>query len=273
MNCPHCTSLSTKERRQKTILGYRIFRCSACKHVFNERTSTPFNYLEYPTDIVLLVVLWRLRYKLSLRDRAEMFLERGWTFTHKTVRDWEARFAPLLADQLRGKRHGQAGKSWYVDETYIKVHGKWCYLYRAIDHDGNLVDSRLSEKRDMDAAQQFFKQALAVVGHAPEQVTTDGHRSYPRAVRETLGNEVVHRTNVYLNNRIEQNHRGIKQRYYPMHGFRNFASAAQFCRAFDELRQYFRPRSRERETLSLAQQRLLFRERLAALQALMVAVS
>jgi transposase-like protein len=153
------------------------------------------------------------------------------------------------------------------------VHGKWCYLYRAIDHDGNLVDSRLIEKRDMDAAQQFFKQALAVVGHAPEQVTTDGHRSYPRAVRETLGNEVVHRTNVYLNNRIEQKHRGIKQRYYPMHGFRNFASAAQFCRAFDELRQYFRPRSRERETLSLAQQRLLFRERLAALQALMVAVS
>jgi putative transposase len=96
MNCPHWTSLSTKEQRKKTILGYRIFRCSACKHLFNERTGTPFNYLEYPTDIVLLVVLWRLRYKLSLRDVAEMFLERGWTFTHEAVRDWEARFAPSL---------------------------------------------------------------------------------------------------------------------------------------------------------------------------------
>src|SRR6185312_4849801 len=110
--------------------------------------------------------VFRLRYKLSLRDLAEMFLQRGWVFTHETVRDWEARFAPLLADQLRKKRHGQAGRSWYVDETYIKVKGKWCYLYRAIDADGNLVDSRLSEKRDMEAAQLFFKQALAVVGHA-----------------------------------------------------------------------------------------------------------
>lgn len=72
------------------------------------------------------------------------------------------------------------------------------------------------EKRDMDAAQQFFKQAMAVVGHALEHITSDGQRSYPRAVRETMGNEVVHRTNKYLNNRIEQDHRGIKQRYYPM---------------------------------------------------------
>ena len=158
-----------------------------CQRTFNERTGTPFNYLETPTDVVFLVVLWRLRYKLSLRDVAEMFLERGFVFTHETVRDWEARFAPVLADQLRTKRLGKAGKSWYVDETYIKVQGKWCYLYRAIDRDGNLVDSRLSEKRDMDAAKQFFKQAMAVVGHAPESVTTDGHRSYPRAVRLHLG--------------------------------------------------------------------------------------
>jgi transposase-like protein len=120
------------------------------------------------------VVLWRLRYKLSLRDVAEMFLARGFVFTHETVRDWEERFASLIADQLRTKRHGQAGKSWYVDEPYIKVHGKWCYLYRAMDHDGNLVDSRLSEKRDMDAAKQFFSQAMAAVGHAED----DGHHRW-----------------------------------------------------------------------------------------------
>jgi transposase-like protein len=86
----------------------------------------------------------------------------------------------------------------------------------------------------MDAAKQFFQQALAVVGYAPKSVTTDGHRSYPRTVRETLGDEVVLRTNLYLNNRREQDHRGIKQRYYPMHGFGSFMSAARFCRAFDE---------------------------------------
>ena len=76
MHCPHCTSPSTKEQSKKTILEYRTFRCSACRHIFNERTDTPFNYLEYPTDIVLLVVLWRLRYKLSFRDVAQV-LERG----------------------------------------------------------------------------------------------------------------------------------------------------------------------------------------------------
>jgi transposase-like protein len=92
----------------------------------------------------------------------------------------------------------------------------------------------------MEAAQQFFKQAVAVVGHAPDQVTTDGHRSYPRAICETMRSNVQHRTNKYLNNRLEQDHRGIKQRYYPMRGFGSFASAARFCCAFDELRNYFR---------------------------------
>ena len=130
MNCPHCASLSTKEQSKRTILGHRTFRCTVCKHFFNERTGTPFNYLEIPTDIVLLVVLWRLRYKLSLCDVAEVFLERGFIFTHETVRNWKARFAPLLADQLRTNRRGQAGTSWYADETSIKVQGKWCYLSR-----------------------------------------------------------------------------------------------------------------------------------------------
>ena len=197
-----------------------------------------------------------------------MFLERGFVFTHETVRDWEARFAPLMADQLRTKRRGQAGRSWHVDETYIKVQGKWCYLYRAIDRDGNLVDSRLSEKRNMDAAKQFFQRALALVGHAPEQVTTDGHRSYPRAICETMGNEVVHRTNVYLNNHLEQDHRGIKQRYDPMCGFGSFVAAARFCRAFDEVRQFFRVRTTVKQKVSLAQQREAFRQRMDMLKTL-----
>src|SRR6266567_2904834 len=115
MNCPHCASATTREQVKKTVLGHRTFRCFDCKQAFNERTGTPFNFLEYPTDIVLLVVFWRLRYKLSLRDLAEMFLERGLVFTHETVREWKARFAPLMAEQLRAKRGGQAGRSWSVD--------------------------------------------------------------------------------------------------------------------------------------------------------------
>src|SRR5512135_3245104 len=106
--------------------------------MFNERTGTAFNDLQFPTDIVLLVVLWRLRYKLSLRDLSEMFLMRGFNFTYETVRGWEAHFAPMLSRHLKRRRRGQAGTSWYVDETYIKVDGHWQYLYRAIDRDGNL---------------------------------------------------------------------------------------------------------------------------------------
>src|SRR5215210_4564987 len=131
MSCPHCTSTATTLQSKKTSLGYQIFHCKNCKRTFNERTGSPYNYLQFPTDIVLLVVLWRLRYKLSLRDLSEMFLVRGFEFTHEAVRDWEARFAPLITAQLRSRRKGQAGRSWYVDETYIKVGGQWHYLYRA----------------------------------------------------------------------------------------------------------------------------------------------
>jgi putative transposase len=104
LNCPHGTAITTKKRAKKTKLGYATFFCSQGNHIFNERTGTPFTYLEFPTDIVLLVVLWRLRYKLRLRDGAAFFLERGFVFTHETVRDWEERFAPLIADHVRKKR-------------------------------------------------------------------------------------------------------------------------------------------------------------------------
>ncbi len=117
MACPHFAASTTTELPKRPQLGYRTFRCSICRRRFNERTATPFNYLEFPTDIVLLVVVWRVRYKLSLRDLAEMFLERGFEFTHEAVREWEARFAPLVADKLRAKRKGQVGRSWHVDET------------------------------------------------------------------------------------------------------------------------------------------------------------
>jgi putative transposase len=155
----------------------------------------------------------------------------------------------------------------------MRVHGKWCYLYRAIDSDGNLVDSRLSEKRDMDAAKEFFKQAVAVVGHAPESVTTDGHRSSPRAISETMGNEVQHRTNKYLNTRLEQDHRGIKQRYSPLHGFGTVEAAARFCCAFEELRNYLRHGRIMGEGVSLLEQRRAFLQRLVVLQTLIQAAS
>jgi transposase-like protein len=222
MTCPRCGSIETSRRRRRTSLGYRTFGCRACRRAFNARTGTPFNDLQHPTDVVLLAVLWRLRYKLSFRDVAEMLLQRGFEITHETVREWEFRFAPLLTEQLRGKRRGHAGASWYLDETYVKVGGRWCYLYRAIDRDGALIDSMLSEQRDKHAARRFLRRLVEVAARKPRRVTTDLHPAYRRAIRWIIGRKAKHRTAQYLNNYTEQSHRAVKQRYYPMLGFGSF---------------------------------------------------
>ena len=248
-----------------------MFRCRTCRRKFNERTGTLFNHLEFPTDIVFQVLLCRFRYKLSLRNLAELFLLRGFEFTHQAVQEWEARFASFLTEQLRRKRQGKIGQRWFVDETCLKVKGRWCYLYRAIDFEGNLVDSMLSSTRDRVAAQRFLQNALSIAEQAPQQVTTDGHDSYPRAIRETLGTNVEHRNNAYLNRRIEQDHRGIKQRYYPMLGFGALAPAQRFCRVFEEVRQYFRPRRKRKQFVSLSRSRQQFIQKVRALEAMFLA--
>ena len=250
MKCPQCDSQKFRKLKGLTALGYHRFQCKDCRSRFNERSGSLFNFLEYPTDLVLLIVRWRIRYKLSLRDLSEMMLDRGLELTHESVRNWETRFAPLIRDFLRLRRRRKGGQSWYVDETYIKVKGNWCDLYRAIDRDGALIDCRLSETRDMDAARSFFREALERIGEAPDRVTTDKESSYPRAIVEELGPKVTHRTNRYLNNLIEQDHRGIKQRYGPMKGFFSFASAKRFCETFDELRNFYKAKKRG-ESVSL----------------------
>jgi putative transposase len=244
MRCIEFDAAEVSERLEHTAREYQRFRRHACDRQFNERSGGILNRAQYPSDVIALVVFWRLRYKLSLRDLPEMFLIRGIEFSYEAVRDWEAKLTPSLIDSLRKRRKGRIGKSWYVDETYIKVNGRWCYLYRAIDRFGALVDVRLSEARDMKAAKAFFRSAKAVTGVVPARVTTDGHDSYPRAIRTELNKDAKHRTGRYLNNRIEQDHRGIKGRYRPMRGFKSHASASRFCRCFDELRSHLQIRSR-----------------------------
>ncbi len=128
----------------------------------------------------------------------------------------------MLADELRRRRHGKGGagrRSWHVDETYLRVRGRWCSPYRASDRKGDLVDTMLSEHRDMAAAKAFFRSAKSVTGMTPDRVTTDGHRPYPRAIRSTLGRGVQHRTSRFKNNSLEQDYRGIKGRIRCMRGF------------------------------------------------------
>ncbi len=187
-----------------------------------------------------------------------MFLGRGITFTHEAVREWEEKFAPLITDELKSGRRGKVGTRWRVDETMLKIGGEWHYLYRAIDTDGKLVDVRVSKVRDKAATEAFFKQAVATVGHKLKQVTTDKEVSYPKAIKKVLGRRVEHRTSQYLNNKIEQDHRSIKERYYPMRGFKTFRSAERFCHSFEEQREYFRFRPKHKAKVSLPLQRVGF---------------
>ena len=171
-----------------------------------------------------------------------MFLERGIVFTHETVRNWLKKFTPLITKELRRRRFGKAGESWYIDETIVRVKGRECYLYRAVDRQGNLIDCMLSKKKDMKAANRFLRGAKKVTGRSPKSATTDGLPSYPRAIKETLERRVLHRVNSYLINYTEQSHRPIKQRYYPMRGFGAFKSASMICRGFEEIRDFFKPK-------------------------------
>jgi putative transposase len=244
MDCVACGSAAVTERPERTARGYRRFRCRDCGKQYNERSGGSLNDTQYPSDVIALVV----------------FLQRGIVFSHEAVRDWEAKLAPLLAEELRRRRHGRGGargRHWHVDETYLKVGGRWAYLYRAIDRDGDLADTMLSEHRDMAAAQAFFRSAKAATGVVPDQVTTDGHGSYPRAIRSTLGRHVVHRTSAYKNNRLEQDHRGVKGRTRCMRGFKSFASAERFCRSYDELRNFLRPQTRHNQHIPADRRRLL----------------
>jgi putative transposase len=127
-------------------------------------------------------------------------------------------------------------------QTYIRVAGQWQYLYRAIDRDGNLVDVYLSETRDQEAAEALFRSAVAVTGTTPEKVTTDRHASYPPALDEVFCDDVEHRISRYVNNHLEQDHRGVKGRYRPMRGFQTHPSAARFCQAHDEVRDFLSDR-------------------------------
>ncbi|MEX3693817.1 IS6 family transposase [Paraburkholderia sp. BR14312] len=182
--------------------------------------------LHYPLEIMLVYVRWYVAYPLSLRNLEEMMSERGIAVDHSTVHRWAIKLLPVLEKAFRRCKR-PVGKSWRMDETYVKVRGTWKYLYRAVDKAGNTVDFLLRVERDKEAARRYFEKAIDQNG-APETVTIDkssANLAGLRAVNAELETPIKIRQAKYLNNIVEQDHRAIKRRTRLILGFKEFHCA------------------------------------------------
>ena len=182
-----------------------------------------FAGFRFPSDVIVLAVRWYLRFGLSYRDVEELLAERGVEVDHVTVYRWVQRFTPLLAEAARPCRH-RVGDRWSVDETYVKVGGRWRYVYRAIDQFGQVIDVYVSPRRDATAAHRFFERAIGTTKVAPAEVVTDRAATYPMVLEELLP-VAWHRTDRYANNHIEADHGRLKSRLHPMRGLKQDRSA------------------------------------------------
>jgi putative transposase len=194
-----------------------------------------FKGRHFDRSVILLCVRWYLAYNLSLRDLEEMMAERGISVDHATVGRWVDRYSPELLERFNRRKRAVTGK-WHIDETYIKVRGRWTYLYRALNSNGDTVEFWFSERRNLAAAKRFLRKALKRHGR-PERIVIDGSQTNREAIvacdttdrlRDRSQRQLKPiriRQSAYLNNRIEQDHRAIKRRVRPMLGFKSVNSA------------------------------------------------
>ena len=181
-----------------------------------------FAGFRFPREVISVAVRWYLRYGLSYRDVEELMAERGVTVDHVTIYRWVQRFTPEFIEAARLCRHAP-GDRWFADETYVKVAGRWTYLYRAIDQHGQVIDVLLSARRDLAAARRFFTRALRA-GTIPAEVTTDRAPAYPRVLDELIPS-ALHTVERYANNPVETDHGRLKARLRPMRGLKRHRSA------------------------------------------------
>ena len=191
-----------------------------------------FKGSQFPKDVILYAVFFYLRYAVSYRELEEILYERGILVDHATLNRWVVRYSPLIAKEAQ-RRKSSTGKSWRMDETYIKVKGRWMYQYRAIDKHGKTLDFMLSERRDETAATNFFKRTIGNNGF-PEKVVIDKSGANQAGLQNVNAFLILNGwwwlidilQVKYLNNIIEQDHRFIKKITQPMKGFKAFHSAA-----------------------------------------------
>ncbi|MDH4398450.1 IS6 family transposase [Sphingorhabdus sp.] len=203
--------------------------------------ANPFRCFNSSPEVIRLVVMMYVRFPLSLRNVEDLLFERGIDICHETVRLWWNRFGPLFAAEIRRQRQcrmrGFRHWRWHVDEVFVKINGEHHYLWRAVDHEGEILESYVTKKRDKAAALAFLKKALKRHGRA-ETIVTDGLRSYPAAMRE-LGNGDRREMGRWMNNRVENSHLPFRRRERAMLRFRRMKSLQKFASVHASLHNHF----------------------------------
>src|SRR5215813_4269148 len=185
-----------------------------------------FKGAHFPPEVILMGVRWYVAYPLSTRHVEELMEERGVEVDHSTINRWVIKYSPQLEEAFH-RRKRAVWMSWRMDETYIKVKGEWKYLYRAVDKQGQTIDFLLTEHRDKEAALRFLKKEIRRNG-LPEKITIDGSDANEAAIKsynEEHGTNIIIRQVKYLNNMVEQDHRGVKRVTRPMLGVKSFEAA------------------------------------------------
>ena len=231
------------------------------------KPASPFRYFNSSPEVIRLVVMMYVRFPLSLRNVEDLLFERGIDICHETVRFWWNRFGPMFAAEIRRRRcsrmRGFRHWRWHLDEVFVKINGERHYLWRAVDHEGEILESYVTKKRDKAAALVFLKKALKRHGRV-KTVVTDGLRSYPAAMRD-LGNLDRREMGRWKNNRVENSHLPFRRRERAMQRFRRTATLQKFVSVHASFHNHFnqerhlvdRQTYKERRSAALAEWRSL----------------
>ena len=194
------------------------------------QSKNPFRYFDSSPEVIRLVVMMYVRYPLSLRNVEDLLAQRGIDICHETVRLWWNRFGPMFAAEIRKKRvdamRAHTHWQWHLDEVYVKINGQMHYLWRAVDHEGEVLESFATKERDRKAALKFMKK-LMKRHRCAKTITTDGLRSYGAAMKE-LGIADRQETGRYANNRAENSHQPFRRRERAMLRFRRMNTLQKF---------------------------------------------
>jgi putative transposase len=206
-----------------------------------KKPASPFRYFNSSPEVIRLVVMMYVRFPLSLRNVEDLLAERGIDICHETVRFWWNRFGPMFAADIKRQRISRMRSfrnwRWHVDEVFVKINGETHYLWRAVDHEGEILESYVTKRRDKKAALRFFKKALKRHG-SPATIVTDGLKSYPAAMKD-LGVEERREIGRWMNNRSENSHLPFRRRERVMLRFRQMKSLQKFASVHANVHNHF----------------------------------